>query len=168
MELMLVSIFGIIVLTGAYQMLNFASIGQTLNTQRALMANDVGVMLDIEDRYFSQNIVVSNISDYSATLTIPTSVYSATYTVTFVAASDGTLKMIRTRSGVTDNILLSTNNANVAAGVPLFEFVDDSIPYVVTNDTTLMRAVYLTIVAKTTGPDPYQAQSTRYVMFRNR
>lgn len=172
-EVLLVSVFGVIILGVAFQMVFLVQGNLEVNARRALTANEVGVPLDILDRYLAQNIEVTSFTDYTCTLTIPIANSDDTYTVSFAANTNGTITMQRIRKNasgvtVTNNLVISTDNANQVAGVPLFNWVKDDLTTPATSSDT-MFAVEATVVAKTPRMQLGDAvESTRLIMFRNR
>lgn len=172
-EVLLVSIFGVIILGVAFQMVFLVQGNLEVNARRALTANEVGVPLDILDRYLAQNIEVTSFTDYTCTLTIPIANSDDTYTISFAANTNGTITMQRIRKNasgvsVTNNLIISSDNANRAAGIPLFNWVQDDLTTVATSSET-MYAVESTVVAKTPRMQLADTvESTRLIMFRNR
>lgn len=172
-EVLLVSMFGVIILGVAFQMVFLVQGNLEVNARRALTANEVGVPLDVLDRYLAQNIEVTSFTDYTCTLTIPIANSDDTYTVSFAANTNGTITMQRIRKNtagvtVTNNLVISTDNANRAAGIPLFKWIQDDLATVATSSET-MYAAETAVVAKTPRMQLADAvESTRLVMFRNR
>lgn len=177
-ELILVSFFGVIILATVYQTVFFARNGLQITQRRAVMANEVGVPLDIIDRYLSQNTALTSIASNKCIMTIPqdpTAQEAGAYTVTFEAKSNGQLVMLRTKyntSGTalgTDTLIISDRNANIATGQALFTYYAiDSITgnYVTTTDPELARYAVVRVVAKSGTNAP--VDSSRQILFRNR
>lgn len=172
-EVLLVSIFGVIILGVAFQMVFLVQGNLEVNARRALTANEVGVPLDILDRYLAQNTEVTSFTDHTCTLTIPIANSDDTYTVSFAANTNGTITMQRIRKNaagvtVTNNLVITSENANRAAGVRLFRWLQDDLVTPATSSET-MFAVEVAVVAKTPRMQLDDAvESTRLIMFRNR
>lgn len=176
-ELILVAAFAVFVIILAYQLLQFAQVGTKQVDANASVTGDTGVVLDILDRYLSQNTYFYTMDANNFTLKIPDKSGGADYIVNFSATDDGKLTMSRTRNGVTDQLVLSDNNANKASGIGFFQFYDDQGKLLGALDAapslTEVRAVKVTVVAKNPNPkaadgsDKY-ISSSRTVYFRNR
>lgn len=177
-ELILVSFFGVIILATVYQTVFFARNGLEITQRRAVMTNEVGVPLDIIDRYLSQNTALTSIAPNKCIMTIPqdpTAQESGAYTVTFEAKSNGQLVMLRTKyntSGTalgTDTLVISERNANIVTNQALFTYyaIDSTTGnYVTTSDPALARYAVVRIVARMGTNTP--VDSSRQILFRNR
>lgn len=174
-ELILVCAFSVFVIILMYQLIFMAQNGATANEKNARMTGDAGVVLDIMDRYLSQNTELLTMGPYEFTVTMPKKDDNPSYPVTFSARDDGRLVMARTMNGTTEELVLSKNNANQAANTGLFSsFIDASGSEMSLEsgiDFAQVRAVKVTIIAKNPNPkdsnDAY-VSSSRIVYFRNR
>lgn len=174
-ELTLVATFSIFVIILAYQLVQFANTGTREVNRNAAVTGDAGVVLDIVDRYLSQNTEFTISDPYTFTLTIPGKSGAADYHVTFASAADGTLTMTRDLNGANEQLLLSSLNANRSSATPFFRFYSETgrlLPAgTMPENITDVRAVKITIVAKTpnrTGEGYSYLNSSRTVYFRNR
>ena len=177
-ELILVSAFAVFIIILAYNLMQYAQVGQRQVNANAAVTGDTGVVLDILDRYLSQNTAITVTDPYNFSLQIPDKSGGASYPVSFSSPrDDGTFVMTRTMNGTTDSLTLSTNNANKISGQGFLQYYYyDSQGKLLTSTevpTALdeVRAVKITIVAK--NPNAKSSSSTylsssRTVYFRNR
>ena len=174
-ELILVCSFSLFVIVLMYQMIFMAQNGANMNTKNARMTSDTGTVLDIMDRYLSQNTELSTTGPYEFTVRMPAKNGNTSYPVTFSASEDGRLIMTRTMNGTTEELILSKNNANQKANQGLFTaFIDASgaeMPPNASIDFAQVRAAKVTVIAKNptakTGEDEF-LRSSRIIYFRNR
>lgn len=174
-ELTLVATFSIFVIILAYQLVDFANLGTRQVNTNAAVAGDTGVVLDIMDRYLSQNTELVINDPYSFTLTVPGKSGAADYHVTFASNADGTLTMTRDMSGASEQLLLSSLNANRSGNIPFLRFYNETGRLLAAGATPTnladVRAVKVTVAAKTpnsTGSGYQNITSSRSVYFRNR
>jgi len=161
-ELLLASVFMIFVITLVYQTVSFAQIGAQISARNNVMSGDVGTILDIEDRFLSQNLSLTKSGDYAYDVEVPRR-NGTSYYISFMANSDGTFTAYR-RAGTSTTFRLSKINANRSSGTPLLELFDSSMN--VTTDMTKATSAKITIVAK--DPSGNLVSSSRTVLFRNR
>ena len=168
-EFLLVAFFFLFVVILVFQIVYFTQENSKLATRYSVMSNEVGVPLDIMDRYFSQNLAIGTMTPYSVQLTIPqksstTNAYTGTnYVVIITAESNGRLTVSRTLLGGT--FALSNTNLNVAKGEPLFKFRDkDNKP---TTDPAKADVVEIHVISSIPNSDK-TVESSRTVLFRNR
>lgn len=174
-ELILVSAFAVFIIILAYNLMQYAQVGQRQVNANAAVTGDTGVVLDILDRYLSQNTAISVADNYNFSLQIPDKSGGADYPVSFSSRDDGTFVMTRTMNGVTDSLVLSTNNANKISGKALLQYYDDQGKLLASLDSSHpldeVRAVKITVVAKnpdSRSSDTAYLYSSRTVYFRNR
>ena len=174
-ELILVSAFAVFIIVLAYNLMQFAQAGQQQVNSNAAVTGDTGVVLDIFDRYLSQNTSLTVTDAYNFSLENPGKSGGSDYPVSFSSRDDGKLVMTRTMGGVTDELILSTNNANKISGQGFLQYYDSQGKLLTSTEvpTALdeVRAVKITIVAK--NPNAKSSSSTylsssRTVYFRNR
>lgn len=169
-EFVLVSIFFVFVVILVYQLVYFVDKSTESTRRNAVMTNEIGVPLEILDRYFSQNLQLSPDIGNGLTLTMPgkrsaSGVQSPDYVVRFRLTDDNKLLMVRTRSSVTETFVLSDKIANNDTSTPLFSFKDRfGNP---TTDLEEADTVRIELVAYLPG-DKETVTSVRTVFFRNR
>lgn len=175
LELILVCIFSLFVITLIYQLVFLAQRGDDNLRKNASIASDTGVVLDILDRYFSQNTEFYSVGPYEVTLKIPSKTSDTTYPVVFSAHDDGTITMARTLNGISEKFAITKNNANKENDVGLitnyYNYSGEPLDLTTGIDYSQVRSVKLTIIAKNPkakdSNDKY-IQSSRIVYFRNR
>lgn len=174
-ELILVCVFSVFVIVLIYQLIFMAQNSAALNEKNARMAGDAGVVLDIFDRYLSQNTELQTFGPYEFTVKVPGKNGAEAYPVTFSAREDGSLVMARTMNGITEELLLSKNNANRAANQGFFtSFVDASgseMSLETGIDFVQVRAVKVTVIVKNPASKNSEdafIRSSRIIYFRNR
>lgn len=174
-ELILVSAFAVFIIILAYNLMQYAQVGQRQVNANAAVTGDTGVVLDILDRYLSQNTAITVTDPYNFSLQIPDKSGGAAYPVSFSSRDDGTLVMTRTMNGVTDSLTLSTNNANKISSQGFLQYYDSQGKLLASLDSSNpldeVRAVKITVVAKnpdSRSSDTAYLSSSRTVYFRNR
>lgn len=174
-ELILVSAFAVFIIILAYNLMQYAQVGQRQVNANAAVTGDTGVVLDILDRYLSQNTAITVTDPYNFSLQIPDKSGGASYPVSFSSRDDGTFVMTRTMNGTTDSLTLSTNNANKISGQGFLQYYDSQGKLLASLDASNpldeVRAVKVTIVAKnpySKSSDTAYLSSSRTVYFRNR
>ena len=175
LELILVCVFSLFVITLIYQLVFLAQRGDDNLRKNASITGDTGVVLDILDRYFSQNAEFYSIGPYEVALKIPSKTDDTNYPVTFSARDDGTFVMARTLNGMSEEFPLTKNNTNQEKNIGLitgyYNVSGEALDMTTGIDYSQVRAVKLTVVAKNPGAkdasDKY-VQSSRIVYFRNR
>ncbi|MBK5211128.1 MAG: hypothetical protein JJE36_02245 [Coriobacteriia bacterium] len=178
-ELLVTSIFMIFVITLVYQTISFAQVGEQVSARNNVMSGDVSTLLDIEDRFLSQNLSLTKSPDgYSYTVEVPVEVpaqigipyHITSYKITFTANQDGTFTALRTppvdSSDTATTFTLSTINANVSSSTPLLELFYSHEATVTSTESTNATSAKITIVAKDSSD--HLVRSSRTVWFRNR
>lgn len=166
-EFVLVTFFFLFVIILVFQMLFFAQTNAKQANRFAAMTNEVGMPLDIMERYFSQNTKIISMGSQTVYMSVAQKDGSGapigTYNVTITANENGTLTFKRSALG-SETFTLSSANLNVGTSTPLFTFY--TLENVVTTDPTKAAAVKINIVASV--PDSSNTvNSQRTVMFRN-
>lgn len=175
LELILVCVFSLFVITLIYQLVFLAQRGDGTLRKNASITGDTGIILDIFDRYFSQNTEFYSVGPYEVTLKVPSKTGGVDYPVVFSAREDGTIVMARTLNGMSEEFILTKNNANYEKNIGLitgyYNVSGEALDMTTGIDYSQVRAVKLTVVAKNPGAknasDKY-VQSSRIVYFRNR
>lgn len=167
-EFVLVTFFFLFVIILVFQMLFFAQTNAKQANRFATMTNEVGMPLDIMERYFSQNTKIISLGSQTVYMTVAQKDGSGApmgsyYNVTITANEDGTLTFKRSALG-SETFTLSSANLNVETATPLFTFYN--LQNAVTTDPTKAAAVKINIVASV--PDSSNTvNSQRTIMFRN-
>lgn len=167
-EFLLVSFFFVFVVILVFQIVYFTRENSKIAERFSVMSSEVGVPLDIMDRYLSQNTKLVSATPYRVVVNVPQKNASGgptgvTYTVTMWVDTTG--KVYVKRSLFEDTLAIAEGNVNVSKNAPMFSLRDiDNQP---TTEVTDAYSVVVRIVASIPGSDK-TVESSRTVLFRNR